>query len=89
MADKTAENPGVQVNINLDTTPILYTDDIFMSTNADGVVLDVTQRLGSTNQLRIVARIGMSRDHAKKFVDKLEKLLQITEGKSQSGEKIN
>jgi hypothetical protein len=80
---------GVQLNVNLDSTPILYTDNIFMSTNADGVVLDVTQRLGSTNQLRVVSRIGMSRDHAKKFARELGKLLAMTEGKSQSGDKMN
>jgi len=81
-------NPqNVAVNINLDTTPVLYTDNIFMSTNEDGVVLDVAQKLGTTNQLRIVSRIGMSRTHAAKFVRELGKLLAMTEGRKQTGEK--
>lgn len=74
------------INVNLDTTPILYTDNIIMSTNEDGMVLDVCQKLGPTNQLRVVARVGMSRDHAKKFVNKMGKLLLTTEGQKQTGE---
>jgi len=76
-----------QVNLNLDATPILYTDNIFMTTNPDGVVLDVAQRVGSTNQIRIVTRVGMSREHAKKFVNELGKLLAMSEGRIQTGKK--
>lgn len=74
-----------QVNLNLDTTPILYTDNIFMTANPDGVTLDVAQRVGSTNQVRVVTRVGMSREHAKKFVNELGKLLAMSEGKIQTG----
>jgi len=81
---------GQQFNLNLDLTPILYTDNIFMTTNPDGLVLDIGQRVASTNQVRIVSRIGMSRDHAKKFVNELAKLLAMSEGKIQTGkENIN
>jgi hypothetical protein len=79
----------VSVNVNLDTTPVLYTDNVFMTTNEDGVVLDVAQKLGTTNQIRIVSRIGMSRSHAKKFVKELGKLLAMTEGSNQTGVKQN
>lgn len=74
------------VDVNLDTTPILYTDNVFMATNPDGLVLDFGQRLSNTNQMRIVSRIGMSREHAKKIVAELGKLLVITEGHGQTGE---
>lgn len=78
------------ININLDTTPVLYTDRIQMTTNEDGVVLDVTQRVMNTNQLRVVARIGMSRVHAQKLADELSKLLALTQGQSQTqGKKKN
>lgn len=87
MADQTKTQPEWSFNINLDTTPILYTDNIIMTTNEDGVVWDVCQRVGSTNQLRIVARVGMSRVHAKKFVTEMGKLLVMTEGQKQTGEK--
>ncbi len=79
----------VSVNLNLDTTPILYTDNVFMTVNEDGVVLDIGQKIGATNQLRIVSRIGMSRNHAKKFLNEFGKLLAMTEGKKQTGEKKN
>lgn len=83
-----AENQAKQkvaINVNLDTTPILYTDNIVMSTNEDGLVLDICQKLGPTNQMRIVSRIGMSRSHAKKFLNEMGKLLLATEGQKQTG----
>lgn len=78
---------AVQINVNLDTTPILYTDNILLTTNEDGVVLDICQKLGPSNQIRIVSRIGMSRNHAKKFLKELGNLLALTEGQGQTGEK--
>ena len=83
MADKSQE---VALNINLDQTPILYTENIYMSTSEDGLTLDIAQKLVGTNQQRIVARVGMSRDHAKKFLKELGNLLAITEGNVQTGE---
>ena len=79
----------VSVNVNLDTTPILYTDNVFITVNEDGVVLDVCQKLVNAQQLRIVSRVGMSRNHAKKFLNELGKLLAMTEGHIQTGEKKN
>lgn len=76
----------VALNINVEATPILYTDSVFMSTNEDGLILEVGQKITGTNQLRIVSRIGMSRTHAKKFVKELGKLLAMTEGKTQTNE---
>ena len=84
---KTNTNPQLSVDVNLDTTPILYTDNVFMTTNADGVVFDVGQKLGPTNKLRIVSRIGMSREHAKKLMKELGKLLVMTEGQIQTSDK--
>ena len=86
MDDKTNTQQGqMQVDINLDSTPIMYTDNIFMSTNEFGVVLDVMQRLGPSNKMRIVSRIGMSRAHAKKFLQELGKLVAMTEGQIKTG----
>lgn len=82
-------DPKLALNINLETTPILYTDNIFMYTNEDGIVLDVGQKLSNTNQVRVVARVGMSRTHAKKFLSEMGKLLAMTEGNLQSGSKKN
>ena len=79
----------VGLNVNLDTTSIFYTDNIFMNANEDGIVLDIGQKLFNTNQVRIVARVGMSRSHAKKFIAEMGKLLAMTEGSLQSGKKKN
>lgn len=88
MDDKTKKsNNSFDISVNLDTTPIIYTDNIHMTTNPYGVVLDITQRLASTNQLRVVSRVGMSREHAKKFLEEFGKLLAITEGSKQTGKK--
>lgn len=88
MSDTKNQNPGqVGVNINLDQTPILYTDNIFMTATEDGVILNVGQKLLNSNQVRIVARIGMSRTHAKKFVSEIGKLLAMSQGHLQSGKK--
>jgi len=91
MAQKHEEQMPQQmaVNLNLDTTPILYTDNIYIVTNEDGIVLNVMQSVAGTNQLRIVARIGMSRTHGKKFVAEMGKLLALTEGQGHTGEKEN
>lgn len=78
---------NMNVNVNPHGTPILYTDTILMSTNEDGVVFDICQKIGATNQMHVVSRIGMSRIHAKKFVKKLSELLALTEGRSQTGDK--
>ncbi len=87
MDDKKEKNE-LQINVNLDSTPILYTDNIIMNVNEDGVVLDVCQKLGPTNQIRIIARIGMSKNHAKKFLKSLGDLLEQSEGKIQTGVKV-
>lgn len=79
----------LSVDINLDTTPIYYTDSISINANEDGVVFDFIQRVGSTNRAKVVSRIGMSRIHAKKFAAELGKLLAITEGQAKTGEKKN
>lgn len=79
--------PGFNINVNLETTPILYTDNVFISVNDNGIVLDFSQQLASTNQARIVSRIGMSREHAKKFADQFEAMLKVAEGQAQSAEK--
>ncbi len=70
----------IKLNLNLESTPILYTDNVFMTTNEYGVVLDVTQRLASSDQVQIVTRVGMSRTHAQNLVKELGKLLAMTSG---------
>lgn len=90
MDDKTKNQPGqIQIDINLDKTPILYTDIVYMTSNDDGLVLDFAQKLGPTNKVRIVTRVGMSRQHAKKFLNELSKLVAMTEGQVQTSKTKN
>lgn len=84
---KKKELVGPQVSINLDNTSILYTDNVMVTSNDDGVVFDFCQRLGSTQQVRVIARIGMSREHAKKLLMVLTGQLERTSGKTQTSEK--
>lgn len=79
----------VSVNVNLDTTPIFYTDNVIITVNPDGIILDITQRLANTNQVRIVSRIGMSREHGKKFATEVSRLLALTEGSAKTGDNKN
>jgi len=76
-----AQQVSDRIEIDMAHTPVLYTDNINITTNKDGVMLNVIQRFGNTRQ--VVGRIGMSREHARDFVEKLGKLLIMTEdGKS-------
>ncbi|MBI2029768.1 hypothetical protein HYT02_05095 [Candidatus Gottesmanbacteria bacterium] len=79
MDKKNQGSSSFEVSVNFDTTPILYTDNVLITANSDGVILDIGQRLGTTNKVRIVSRIGMSRIHAKKMVNELAKTLAISE----------
>jgi len=78
---------NLDININLDTTPVLFTDKILMTTNEDGLILNVIQHILTTNKVRVVTRIGMSRNHAKKLLKELGRILAMTEGQIQTGEK--
>ncbi len=84
---KSGEQQHVNFSINVDTTPILYTDTVRLTTNPMGVVLGFGQTLDTTNQVKIVARIGMSREHAKVFLKELGTLLAMTQGNAQTGDK--
>lgn len=79
----------VNVNLNLDTTPILYTDNVLITVNEDGVVLDACQKVGSSNQVRIVARVGMSKTHAQKLVKALNDLVEKSEGQVHTTKKVH
>lgn len=83
MADKKPEQ--LNININPTSTPILYTDTVFMNVNEDGVTFDICQKAG--NQMNVVTRVGMSRNHAEKFAKKLSEILALTAGRSQTGSK--
>ncbi len=90
MAQKTDEEVVQDLNINLDParTPVLYVDSVYMKVNKNGVVLDFAQQVGPSNQYNIIARVGMSKEHAKDVVENLEALLRV-EGTGSTQKKIN
>jgi tellurite resistance protein len=88
MAKQEEKQKQIGVSVNLDTTPIFYTDNVFMTVNEDGVVLDFAQKIGTGEQIRIVSRIGMSREHAKKFIQKLSEIVAKSEGKVQTSNEV-
>lgn len=77
----------LQINLNPEKAQILYTDTVFMNVNDDGITFDICQKVGNSNQLQVVSRIGMSREHAKKFVHKLSEILALTTGHSRTSDK--
>lgn len=65
----TVEQPSVQVTIDPAKVQVLYTDSTFVNSSDYGLVLDVAQTAPGNSQQFIVARIGMSFEHAKKLVE--------------------
>ncbi len=84
-----ADEKQLSVNLNPEKTTILYTDTIFMNANDDGVIIDICQKVGNSNQVQVVSRIGMSREHAQKFVKKLSEILALTHGHTKTTDKTN
>ncbi len=82
---KQNEQTGLNFSVNPQATPIFYTENVSMNVSEDGVVIDFCQRLGNTNQLQIVARVGMSKSHAKKFLKVFGDLISMSEGQLQTG----
>lgn len=63
--DKNQRAP--RINIDPLRTPILYADAIRINSNENGFVLDIAQGIAGTDQAFVVARIGLSRDHAQRL----------------------
>jgi uncharacterized protein YfcZ (UPF0381/DUF406 family) len=58
-----------------------------MTSHEFGIVVDFGQKIGPTNETKIVSRVGMSRDHAKKFLAELGRMIAMTEGSGNTEEK--
>jgi len=65
-----------KVTVDANKTPIFYTNSVFVGSDNYGVVLDFAQRVGPTNDQNIVARVGMSAEHAKSLVKVLNENLE-------------
>jgi hypothetical protein len=67
---------NININLAADKVQILYTDSVFITSNNYGIVFNVGQSIDDKNQ-QIVARIGMSKDHAKALFEVLGKHLAM------------
>ena len=69
MADEPVKQ---EVNIHMPPgMPVLYTDSVFVTNGAYGIVLDFAQNIAAGNQQQIVSRLGMSKEHARIVLDVL------------------
>lgn len=74
------------ININLDTTPILFTDMIIWNISKDEIVLNFASKIfGKQEQIKIVARVGTSKEFFKKFIKDIEKNIVMSEVQGQTG----
>lgn len=78
--DNETEKPAVMV-MPVDAR-ISYTDMVHVMVNNYGVVMNFMQGAGPNNQPLAVARVGMSREHAKSVLEVLKKTLEQSEQKS-------
>jgi hypothetical protein len=87
MKNNKNDKPQIQ-NLGIDPlrTPILYADSIRVSSNENGLVIDVAQGIVGTNQAVVVSRVGLSKEHAKRLaeaiIDQVTKQGVLITGKS-------
>jgi hypothetical protein len=65
-------------------TKIVYTDMVHVMVNNYGVVMNFMQSGGPTNQPLAVARVGMSKEHAKSILEVLQKTMSLHDPKGLS-----
>lgn len=80
-ADIRADNTSSLVVLPVDTR-ITYTDMLNVMVNDYGVVMNFLQGAGPNHQPLIVARLGMSKEHARSIIELLQKTLAQSEPKS-------
>jgi hypothetical protein len=88
MADEKKVEGGFNLNINAQTTPVHFSDHIQMTISENGIVFDVGQRILNTNQIAVVSRFGINREHAKRLLKSLGELLALTEGQVETVRKV-
>ena len=81
MAEPKPKPAKVSVVFNIDPqkTPVYYTDNLFVSSNNYGVIIDFGQNVGTSGQQHVVTRVGMSFEHAKRMVQVLHEHLETNE----------
>lgn len=70
------QSKNVNIVIDPNTRQVLYSESVFIHSSDYGLTMDFAQRVGPSDQQFVVARIGMSFDHAKKMLEVLSDHLQ-------------
>ncbi len=65
-----------------ETNKVLYTDMVHVSANSYGVIINFLQGLGGDGKPSAIARVGMSREHAKSIIEVLNRTLNMTENQN-------
>ena len=86
-SDQYAPQPAMMV-MPLDAR-IVYTDTVHVLANNHGVVMNFLQNAGPNNQTIAVARVGMSREHARSVIELLQRTLDQSEPKQISDSDTN
>jgi transcriptional regulator with XRE-family HTH domain len=72
--------PAQAPNVTVDArTPVLYSDGMGVTSSEFGMVFDFGQRVGPTSNVNIVARIGVSYEHARKIMEAIHNELEKQE----------
>jgi transcriptional regulator with XRE-family HTH domain len=66
----------LQINLNAEKTPVLYSDWHQISTNDGGIVLSFGQSAAPTPMMMVISRVGLSHAQAKELYNTLGKNLQ-------------
>ena len=80
------QQPGLNIKVP-DNLPVLYTDSVWVTSSAFGLVFDFAQAVGPTNNHTVVSRVGMSIDHAKALMKVLSDKLVEAELKNKRSKK--
>lgn len=87
--DKTSNHPVSASTAPGGSQPIMFTDIVDVIVNNYGVVMNFMQSSGQKNGPSIVARVGMSREHAKSVMQILKTTLAQTELNSQAQQAVD
>lgn len=77
--DKKEEQFGVSLPES--KADVLFSDAAMVTSSPFGVVIDFGQKVGPTNNVRIVSRIGLSREHVEKLLEVLKNHIMLPKGK--------
>lgn len=72
-----ADAGSPQIQIDPLKTPVLYTNAMFVSSDDFGIVIDAGQKVGPTNGIQVVSRMGLSLQHAVKLREALESHIKL------------